>query len=108
MQWKRGITREVFLIGRWAIKIPSFRSWKLFLQGLLGNMQEKQWSGFDERLCPVVFYTPGGFLSIMPRATPIECINDEYLSICDSLPVEKKLCSFGLLNGKIVAVDYGS
>ncbi len=113
MEWrlkhKRGITREVFLIGKWAIKLPSVRSWRLFLQGLLGNMQEKELSGFDDRLCPVVFSIWGGWVSIMPRCGSLPEFTDEMGGICEYMGfIEKKLCSFGLLDGKLVAVDYGS
>lgn len=85
-------------------------------------MQEVEWSGYDERLCPIKFKLPGGSLIVMPRCEPLT--DDEYIAevyagwdaMCDratgevlswSLPVEMKTCSFGRLNGKIVAVDYG-
>ena len=105
--FKRGVTREVILIGSRAVKIPSFRSWKLFLNGLLSNMQEKTFSKYSEKLCPVLLSFPGGFLNVMPRCHPIE---DRQLMFADAdgLEIEQKLCSFGYLHGKIVAVDYGS
>lgn len=109
IQWKRGITREVILIGRYAIKLPSIRSWMLFLQGLLGNMQERDLMCLDNRLCPVVFSLWGGWLNIMPRCEPLVEFTEEMDTICDYLTfIEKKLCSFGTLDGKLVAVDYGS
>lgn len=107
MAFKRGITREVFLVGNHAVKIPSFRSWKLFLYGLLCNMQETTFSGYSDKLCPVIFSFPGGFVNIMPRCQPIE---DSQLMFSDAegLAIEQKMCSFGYLDGKVVAVDYGS
>jgi len=36
--------------------------------GLLANMQEVKFSKMnDERLCPVKFHLPGGWLLVMPR-----------------------------------------
>lgn len=113
-----GVTREVFLTKRYAIKIPKIRyGWKMFLEGLLANMQEREFSatGWPE-LCPVVFALPGGWLVVMRRA---ESLTDaEFRSIDpDSwgvtsdyrVPVEaKKRSSFGKIDGRIVAVDYGS
>ena len=69
---KRGVTREVLLLGGYALKIPSLRSWRCFLWGLLANIQEREFSltGWPE-LCPVIFSAPGGFLTVMPRAAPL-------------------------------------
>ena len=125
-----GCTRFVILTKKYAIKIPQFKyKWRHFLLGLLANMQEVQFSKTkDERLCPVKFYIPGGWLLIMPRCEPVPeniffnldvtkfwpnssedyhpdntCQRAEY-----NVPVENKLDSFGYYNGKIVAIDYGS
>lgn len=111
-----GVTRTVILTKRWAIKIPSIAyGWKFFLYGFLANMQEVDWRGFDSRLCPILLYLPYGFLVVMPRCRPLT--DDEFIvevpegwiameTGCE-LPVEMKTCSFGRLNGRIVAVDYG-
>ena len=110
MTWKRGVTREVFLVGRWAVKVPSFRCWRLFLTGLLCNMQEREWSRTnDPRLCPVKYSCPGGWWVVMPRCEPITGEQSEQAAAaCSDLPVEPKTCSFGRLpDGRIVAVDYG-
>lgn len=113
---RRGTTRTVLLLGRWAIKVPSHVSWRLFLIGLLANMQERQFAvtGWPE-LCPVVFGLPGGWFIVMRRAAPL---TDEEWDVfdpqgfCDpgdrTIPAEAKRDSFGKLNGGIVAVDYGS
>lgn len=108
---KYGTTRTVLLIGNFAFKFPSCVEWRLFLQGLLANMQEKKFSGFHPDLCPVKFSIPGGFLIVMPRCKPLS--RDEYednlIELSDfGIPVEPKLDSVGWLNGKIVAVDYGN
>lgn len=104
-----GITRKVLLIHRWAIKIPTLRyGWAKLIQGLLANIQERIWSGSDNRLCPVVFSIPGGWLNVMPRARV--CKPDE-LDYADfrSLPFgDFKPDNFGWLDGHVVMIDYGS
>lgn len=113
---KYGSTRIVLLIGQYAIKVPTVVEWRLFLLGLLANLQEVKFSRTQwPKLCPVVFSVPLGILLVMRRATPLSrqefddfdfdafVETDEYV-----VPVENKLDSFGWLNGRIVAVDYGN
>jgi hypothetical protein len=125
-RWKKlrltGTHRVVYLIGRYAVKRPVLRPWRLFLCGLLANMQEATFSttGWPQ-LCPVVFACPGGWLNIMLRAEPLS--QDQFITLNYSewikggvniadgdwvIPVENKKCSFGVLDGRVVAVDYGS
>lgn len=116
---KRGITREVFLIGKYAFKLPSVRNWWLFLEGLQCNMNEKERQYCSDQFCPIVFSLPGGFLNVMKRCTPLKVYDYEEMNKVFYLSketeegnvhryVENKQCSFGILNGKLVAVDYGS
>jgi len=116
MKISHGSTRTVLLTKKYAIKIPSFVEYKLFLQGLLANMQEVAFSktGWPE-LCPVLFYIPFGIITVMPRCEPLTreqfdkldyfmfTLRENYVLTF----VEHKIDSFGILNGKIVAVDYG-
>jgi len=114
---RTGATRVVILTRKHAIKLPNFlNGWKLFLHGLLANMQERQFSttGWPE-LCPVVFSTPGGWLVVMRRARPMsieEFHGFDVEGFCDQseyrVPAESKASSFGYLEGRIVALDYGS
>lgn len=121
MQIRRGTTRTVLLLGHYAFKFPTLKSWKLFLHGLLANMQEAEFSKTeDDRLCPVLFALPGGFFSIMARAVPLHPDSFDNLDVKTwasadlayvhdiQVPVEDKLSSFGVYDGRIVAVDYGS
>lgn len=76
------------------------------------------WTTRDCRLCPVLWADPFGFIVIMRRA---ECLtNEQWRTFLDDydnwigeaterlvVPVERKQCSFGIINGQIVAVDYG-
>lgn len=117
-EWNRqGITREVFLTRRHAIKIPKLiYGWHKFLCGLLANMQERTFaqSGWPE-LCSVVFSIPGGWLLVMRRAEPLTdaewCAFDaeKFCDLADYVvPAEFKRDSFGKLDGRIVAIDYGN
>ena len=93
------------------------------MKGLLCNMQEKDFSSvasISDRLCPVLFALPGGFLNVMPRCRPMtdeEFLNFDYSAFVTygghngvqfELPVEEKTSSFGWLNSRVVAIDYGS
>lgn len=111
-----GTTRVVILLGGWAIKIPAWQEWRLFLLGLLANMQEcKFWETRWPELCPVLWAIPGGCLVVMRRARPLskkefntidlkKWVNrGEYV-----IPVEIKMDSFGWIDGNLVAVDYGN
>lgn len=106
---KKGSTRIVILIFNIAIKIPNFFSWRLFLQGLLANMQEKTFNEYSSLLCPVIFYIPGGFFIVMPKCFSLKEKDRKYMfKKAKNLDIEQKLCSFGWLNKKVVAVDYGN
>jgi hypothetical protein len=113
-----GATRMVLLTRRWAIKLPRPTEWRLFLHGLLANMQERMfWTMRDDRMCPVHFSLPGGWLVVMPFARPLTdeewaafdadkfCVGNEDDAM---VPAENKRDSFGVLSGRVVAVDYGS
>ena len=112
-----GVTRAVLLVGPWAIKFPTvIYGWRLFLLGLLANMQERQFSrtGWPE-LCPVLWSLPGGWLVIMRRAKEMTALEFERIDLekwVDRgeyvVPAEIKQDSFGWLDGKLVAVDYGN
>jgi len=111
-----GCTRTVLLIGNFAFKFPSVFEWRLFLLGLLANMQERLfWTMCSDKLCPVVWSIPCGLLVVMRRAK--ELTEDEWAEfdveswLKDGdypVPAEPKIDSFGWLDGRIVAVDYGN
>lgn len=121
---RRGSSRTVLLTKRYAFKFPTFTSWKLFLYGLLANMQEKTFSGMQiPELAPVLFALPGGFLVVMPRVDVKSFEADDRFVYLDMFKaaraksehrdiltniVEQKVDSVGMWNGKVVAVDYGS
>lgn len=58
---------------------------------------------------PVVFSLPFGLLVVQRRALPIDDETFDTLEeACGWGPVEYKLDSFGFVDGKLVAVDYGA
>lgn len=99
-----------------AIKIPNLTNgWVNFLEGLIGNIQEREfWKTKSDLLCPVLLSLPLGLLNVYPRCTPIT--DEEYSDLDTSpfyyrhlhIPVEEKQSSFGWYKGRVVAVDYGS
>lgn len=113
---RKGCTRIVLLTTHYAVKIPNISDYRMMLYGLLANMQEARFSktGFQE-LCPVLFSLPLGLLVVMPR---VRMFTDEEFLRFDldgfrvkqdySIPVESKADSFGWLDGKPVALDYGT
>ncbi len=111
----QGATRHVLLTDRWAIKVPRVTAgYRSFLHGLLANHQEALFSNMSPSLCPVRLGLPLGLLVVMPRCESLaQGMSDgEYEAFVTHehyvLPVENKRDSFGVLNGNIVAVDYGS
>lgn len=112
-----GVTRHVVLWRSWAFKAPRVNfGWRLFLQGLLANMQERTFgrAGWPT-LCPVVWSMPGGWLTIMRRARPLtdaEADGFDFGALISHpdypAPAEPKPDSFGWIDGRVVAVDYGN
>lgn len=122
MKVRSGATRTVFLVWRWAIKVPVLGGgWARFLQGMLANLQERYWSnqGYPQ-LCPVLFADPLGVVVVMPRLVtiprPLATEDFDVLSaitssdgfLCSLSILDNAPHNFGWLNGRIVAVDFGS
>ena len=108
-----GITRTVFLVGHLAIKVPQHNyGWEKFLRGLLANLQEKLWGrGYDERLCPVLWASPGGWIIVMRRVDRI-CLEGEvnYADFQEGIPSGGFGEDEGAKVGEIIAIyrcDHG-
>lgn len=108
-----GTTRNVKRIFNiYVIKFPTTRTWKLFLLGMLANIQEREWYSYgfmSEKLCPY-FFTLFGLFLLGKYASPI---NEQQYSTMDTksfegLPLDNKMENFGTYKGRIVLVDYGS
>ncbi len=116
MKIARGITRTVFLTRRWAIKVPSLRTherglsgllWSL-CRGILANLSEAEWSGFSDRLCPVL-KSFAGVVNIYPRCEPLDYDPSEktYNMLSFGSPMDRKRQNVGRMsNGKLVWLDY--
>ena len=111
---KYGSTRVCILTKKYAFKIPRLVKFRSFLYGLLANINEVEFSKMkDRRLFPVLFSIPYGFLVVMPRCKQISyseftlVIDSDFIEVPFHIPCEPKYDSFGKLNNKIVAIDYG-
>lgn len=119
---RQGVTRIVILYKHWAIKIPNFLyQWNHFLWGLLSNMEEgltwkianmpdSELYQYRDLICPVVWSSWGGWISIMKRVDRI-LTDEEYLELDLELynnihSDDNKADNFGWLDGRIVKIDY--
>jgi hypothetical protein len=113
-QVRRGITRTVYLTRLWAIKTPSLRShgtgvagmlWSL-CRGVLANLSEREWSG-SPGTCPMR-WSLAGLVNVYPRCEHVtEDLSDaEYEAIGFLGPADKNPHNVGVLDGRLVWVDY--
>ncbi len=103
MKLRGGQTRKVLLVGRWAVKVPNPSSWKQFVMGILANLNERGWSGYDDRLCPVLWASRTGLLLVMRRAGAL--VGE--VPDMPGLPfLDMKAENFGVLEDRVVSVDY--
>ena len=121
---RRGISRTVFLIGKYAIKIPSLRAygegvkgrvWS-FARGIVANHSEITWFNYDARnLCPILWHGFFGLVIVMPRCEPylVDTETEERMFTGDFCPVDfdimitdNKPENYGVLNGRVVMLDY--
>jgi hypothetical protein len=119
MYIRDGVTRKVFIFSKVAIKIPTFRSWELFLSGILANLQEKKFSGTHPMLLPVLF-SFAGLINIMPACEKtfateedeqiIDATLEQYKddNLFEFLQSDCHPANFGIYENKIVKVDYGN
>jgi hypothetical protein len=107
-------------MGSYAIKIPRLRR---FREGVACNRREWARSSTCPKYCPVLWSLLGGAVIVMRRAAPIT--DEEFdLLIADldadveahffdcygsyhTIQGEMKQTSWGIIDGRIVVVDYG-
>jgi hypothetical protein len=110
----RGVTRTVFLVGRWAVKVPRLSShddgvggvfWSL-CRGLLANLSERRHS-HTSGVCPVL-WSLAGVVNVYPRCLPVEHepTEQEYTDTGYFGPADKKQANVGYLDGRLVFLDY--
>lgn len=112
----RGVTRRVILVGEYAIKIPTFTSWFMFLQGLGANLTERRlWRAWKhEMLCPVLFSDPIGLFVVMPRADEVLTVKTAFVlrfferASSQGLPVDPNPHNIGVFQSRFKLIDYGS
>lgn len=109
---KKGSTRTVLFIGKYAIKLPRTNKWKVFLRGILANIDENMWyknspNEWRDKMSPVVF-SLAGIIMVSMRANPITDEEYKNINIKDfkPLPVDNKQINFGKYKDRIVLVDY--
>lgn len=117
---KTGITRWVILTDKYAIKFPN-PSYSLsnFLQGWIANITEyNTWTIFNSEdienkeirniICPVLKQYLWGFISIMPKCKEVP--KNQFPEINPHLNIvnwgDYKIDNYGLLNGRLVCLDY--
>ena len=111
-------SRNVIFVGPFVLKVPSWKNWPSFLEGLTKNIREAQFYSHPDcpcpsSLCPVLPVLPWGLACIMPRAKPLnaaawQLVQQKAPSFLRQM-TGGHLDSFGQLrSGRVVAVDYGS
>ena len=115
MKIKKRFTRIVFVFDCIVIKIPNFLyGHQNFLRGCLENWSErkftKDYKDFDYysyKICPVLFSTWFGLLSIQPKAEVLKReLTDEEIKYFKYIVSEPKLANFGYYDGRLVCLDY--
>jgi hypothetical protein len=113
---RTGITRTVILVGRYAIKVPSFRGHVHgdmrgriagFCQGVIANQAEYLWRDFEAwrgQVAPVLHSWFWGLIQIYPRCQSAP--DGAELFELEPCPGDLKPENFGLLDGRLVRVDY--
>lgn len=113
---RTGISRTVILVGRYAVKVPSLRghmhggaSGRLagFAWGVIHNQSERVWhnfEGWDGRVAPVLHSWLAGVVQVYPRCEPAP--EDAELFELDPNPGDMKRENFGVLDGRLVRLDY--
>jgi hypothetical protein len=118
MEERQGSSRHVILHGQFAVKFARNP------EGKRANLHElRVWKRYREDpekgplLCPVLWCASDGSVLIMPRAEPVDASTWSMKKIPKwdydpnggiGWPFEPKAADWGILDGHIVAVDYGN
>lgn len=107
---RTGVTRDVVLVGRWAIKVPTARyGLSSIARGILANQSEAAWTTRDGHVAPVLFSMLGGIVNLYPRCEPIDETLVDVESVIGPLgcpPPDRKADNLGMLDGRVVWLDY--
>lgn len=124
MKYAEGVTRKVFIFSKFVVKIPNFKELRLFLSGILANLQEKQWSGIHPDLARVLFCSWFGLVLVMEKAEVcaermgedeswgpfIEMLEERYKDdeFKEFILSDGKPYNWGYIGNRLVKIDYGS
>ena len=115
MHFIQGQTRLVILTKNYAIKLPNFlKGYKQFLYGLISNLQELEFQHKSPYLLPIQWSSYFGIVLVFKRVEMLSTMlpKKEFNKIVETLhgypKIDYKLDSFGILNGQIYIIDYGT
>jgi len=113
---KKGVSRIVFKIGKFAIKIPNHSfNHEHFLLGCWANCSERNWykctnkiAEYKDKMAPSLFCSWFGLIQIQYWCNPIDRdLTDEELKYFDNIRNgEQKSENFGYYNNRMVCLDY--
>lgn len=116
---RTGCTRLVLELKTVVVKFPNFTySWEHFIHGILANIRESRGWRYSKHnkkiralICPVLFTSWLSLILVMKRVKVLS--DEEYLKADISkhqefFPGDDKSDSYGLLDGRVVKIDYGS
>lgn len=120
-----GTTRTVFLIGKYAIKVPYLKSYFGFVKGIIANILERDNSKHcPNYFLPVLWSLPLGLLVVMPRVRPINKSTWYFRAFLADLfhanndnnaeaLLARKYCehvpkNYALYKGRPFCIDYGT
>ena len=115
LEKKKGITRTVFLIGRYAIKFPRFTTMSIFLHGCYANWSERQYCKifkklpeFYDKVVPSHFCFWFGIFQIQSRAmvNTNQLTNEQYNNFRWQVGTDTKPSNFGYYKGSLRCLDY--
>lgn len=127
---RTGVTRTVVLVGRFAVKVPSLRGigtyrglrkrLASFASGYSSNLNEAVWSEYEPwqgKVAPVLRSWLWGVVQVYPRCDPMPPDGWSYdggwtysgtdLPEMGRSPGDFKPDNLGLLDGRVVWLDYG-
>lgn len=120
MNIQEGVTRIVFAVGRYVVKIPNFKvQYNHFLLGCTANWTERMmWKRYrdcafmphKDLVVPSSFCLWFGLIQVQHRAKVRS--NDDHLSVeeCElfkKVTTDIKASNFGTYKGRMVCIDYG-
>jgi len=120
MKINKGSTRNVLVFRRFVVKIPTLKEYRLFLNGILANLQEKEWSGHHPDLAKVIFCTRFGLFLVMEKAEVVSnntnwqsfqtMIKEKYKDddLKEFITSDTKPSNWGYVKNHLVKIDYGN